>query len=125
VYRALRRAVDLSLARESFRIVHMKVMASRLELVVEADDKMALARGMQGFQVSAARSLNRVARRRGNVFPDRYRMDMLITRSAVRAIAHSLTNAIAIAWPMTWLARVELGDVWKRRRIRSRADEDS
>lgn len=125
VYRALRRAIDRSLARDTFRIVHMKLMSSRLELVVEADDKTALARGMQGFQVSAARSLNRVARRRGNVFPDRYRMEMLITRSAVRAIAHSLTRAIAIAWPQTWLARVELGGMSKRRWIHSRADEDS
>lgn len=101
------------------------VRSSRLELVVEADDKVALARGMQGFQVSAARSLNRAARRHGNVFPDRYRMDMLITRSAVRAIAHSLTNAFAIAWPMTWLARVELGALGRRRWIHSRATEDS
>lgn len=124
-YRALRRAVDLSLARDNFRIVHMKLGSSRLELVVEAADKVALARGMQGFQVSAARSLNRIARRHGNVFPDRYRMAMLITRSAVRAIAHGLTRAFAVAWPETWLARVELAHLARRRWIRSRADEDS
>jgi hypothetical protein len=52
-------------------------------------------------------------------------MAMLITRSAVRSIAHTLTRAFAIAWPETWLARVELANLPRRRWIRSRADEDS
>jgi len=70
---ALDRAIDLSLDRGDFRIVDLAFARSRLELVVEAEDRHALARGMQGFQVSAARALNRLARRRGSVFLDRYR----------------------------------------------------
>jgi hypothetical protein len=72
---ALERAVELSARRPDFRIIRFAIASSahRVELVVEADDRLALARGMQGFQVAAARGLNRVAARRGTVFPDRYR----------------------------------------------------
>jgi len=86
VYPALRRALAVSLARADFRIVKIAVHANRVELVVEAHDAIALARGMQGFEVSAARALNRAAHRRGNVFPDRYRMRVLATLAAVRAV---------------------------------------
>jgi hypothetical protein len=88
---ALARAIDLAFAREDFRIIHLDVRSARLELIVEADDRLALARGMQGFQVSAARSLNRIARRSGSVFPDRYRARILPSR---RALAAALTR-----WP--------------------------
>ena len=125
-YAALRRALNLSLARDDFRIVHIAVLATRLELVIEATDQYALARGMQGFQVSAARWLNRLARRRGGVFPDRYKMAILPTRSAVRAVAGNLPLGYQIATPETWLVRIELvPHVRARRWLRSRADEDS
>jgi hypothetical protein len=126
-YRALRRALHLALARADFRIVRIAVLRDRLELVVEADDALALARGMQGFQVSAARSLNRAARRRGCVFADRYRMRILTTRSDVRDALGRLPIAAASrtdAWPETYVLRVELArrtlpHGW----IRSRADD--
>lgn len=101
-YRAIRRAVATSLARDDFRIVHVLVLRTRIELVVEAVDRFALARGMQGFQVSAARRLNRVTRRKGTVFPDRYRPRMLATRAAVHAALTRFTRTIA-ARPVTWL----------------------
>ena len=85
---AIARALDLSLARADFRIVHLGVRLrardAQLELIAFARDRLALARGMQGFQVSAARSLNRAARRTGCVFPDRYRARILATRAAMR-----------------------------------------
>ncbi len=88
-YATIRRAVRLSLARVNFRIVRLAIHARHLELLVEADDKHALARGMQGFQVSAARAVNRAVRRRGTVFPDRYRMRILRTRAEARAVVHA------------------------------------
>lgn len=125
-YRALRRAITLALAREDFRIVHIAVLPSRLELVVEAADKEALARGMQGFQVSAARCLNRAARRRGNVFPDRYAMEVMRTRAAVRAVAGTLPQMVQLVTGDTWLVRIELARCVRTRRwMRTRADEDS
>jgi hypothetical protein len=106
-YQHLNRALTLSLGRTNFRIVHLALVRSRLELIVEADNKLALARGMQGFQVSAAKSLNRAARRRGPVFPDRYRMRILATRVHVRDAIGRLPLAHTDAWPQTWLLRVE------------------
>jgi hypothetical protein len=70
---AVERALVGAHARSDFRIVAVAIARSRLDLVVEATDRLALARGMQGFQVAAARYLNAVTRRRGTVFPDRYR----------------------------------------------------
>ncbi len=90
IYAALRRALITSFARTNFRIVRLAVRSSRLELVVEADDKIALARGMQGFQIAAARALNSARRRTGTVFPDRYRPTILRTRRAVRATLSGL-----------------------------------
>ena len=122
-YAALRRAVHLSLARSDFRIVRLALRPSRVELVVEADGKVALARGMQGFQVAAARALNAARRRHGTVFPDRYRPLILRTRRAVRATLGALPAPVAeSALPsspapaLTWLLRIELGRVRPRPR---------
>lgn len=108
-YAAIRRALRRSLARADFRIVSIVVRARRIEALVEADSALALARGMQGFQVAAARRLNRAHHRRGTVFPDRYRMRVLATRAAVRA---TLATFGAVeeraAYPMTYVLRVEL-----------------
>lgn len=122
-YRAIRRALQTSLGRSNFRIVRLTVRAARLELLVEADDKHALARGMQGFQVAAARRLNSALRRRGTVFPDRYRATILPTRTAARAAVRAAAGPaaafaprtatatgafFAAAWPLTWLLRTAL-----------------
>lgn len=122
-YAALRRAVLTSLARPDFRIVRLALHASRVELIVEADDKLALARGMQGFQVAAARALNAARRRRGTVFPDRYRPTILRTRHAVRRALAALPSPhperalpSAPAPAVTWLLRIELGRVRPRPR---------
>jgi hypothetical protein len=106
-YLAIRHAVRTSLARADFRIVELCVHAGRLELVVEADDRSALARGMQGFQIAAARQLNRVAGRRGVVFPDRYRARILATRRAVRAAIAVLPERERTCSPHTWLLRID------------------
>ena len=112
--------------------MHLVVLPTRLELIVEADDKVALARGMQGFQVSAARAINRQAGRHGAVFADRYRMAILRTRAAVRGAVGRLPLARRVAWPASWLLRVEGARASADRRvgaarrwIRTRADEDS
>jgi hypothetical protein len=108
IYAALRRALTVSFARTDFRIVHLAVLPTRIDFIVEATDKTALARGMQGFQVSAARWLNRAARRSGTVFLDRYRLRVLRTRVDVRAALGRLPRLRQTTWPETWLLRVEL-----------------
>ena len=78
-YRAIRQATITVARHARFRIVQLSIQRTHLHLLVEADDKSALASGMQGFQISAARHLNAAVgkaqdapRRRGVVFPDRY-----------------------------------------------------
>jgi len=87
--RAIERALRRSLGRSTFRIVHLRISTGtvhRIELVVEAADRIALARGMQGFQVAAAKHLNRLRGRRGTVFADRYRAQPLRTSGSVRRL---------------------------------------
>ncbi|HEY0255533.1 MAG TPA: hypothetical protein VGC41_28585 [Kofleriaceae bacterium] len=101
--RAIESALHRSLARSDFRIVHLSIRGKRIELVIEAGDREALARGMQGFQVSAARALNRVHAKVGRVFSDRYRARALITRAAVRAVIVPGEPNFRRAWPETTL----------------------
>jgi REP element-mobilizing transposase RayT len=77
LYKAVRDATLTAAVRERIRIVHLSIQHNHVHLLVEADDKQALARGMQGFQISAARNVNTALavdgqRRRGSVFADRY-----------------------------------------------------
>src|ERR1043165_4003273 len=58
VYQAIREATLTTARREDFRIVQLSVQRTHVHLIVEAENKQALAAGMQGFQVSAARHLN-------------------------------------------------------------------
>ncbi len=58
IYDAVRWATIAVAERASCRIVHLSIQHNHLHLLVEADDKMALARGMQAFQISAARRIN-------------------------------------------------------------------
>jgi REP element-mobilizing transposase RayT len=58
VYRAIRWATIAVAERADCRIVHLSIQGNHLHLLVEAQDRTALARGMQAFQISAARHIN-------------------------------------------------------------------
>ena len=93
MYRAIRWATLAVARRDTFRIIHMSIQRDHLHLIVEADDRIALARGMQAFQSSAAQHINRALGRRGQVFADRYHPHILRTPREVRhAIAYVLGN---------------------------------
>jgi REP element-mobilizing transposase RayT len=98
-YRAVRKAMFVVLVRTDFRIVHASVQHNHIHLMVEAEDQYALARGMQAFQISAARWLNaaeskrRGRKRTGPVFPDRYYPRIVrMPLQARRALAYVLNN---------------------------------
>ena len=99
-YRAIREATLTTARREDFRIVHLSIQRTHVHLLVEADDKGALASGMQGFQISAAKHLNAAIskgkpgpRRRGTVFPDRYHAEIITSPTQARhALAYVLCN---------------------------------
>ncbi len=104
IYRAVRGATLVVASREGFRIVHISIQGTHIHLLVEADGKTALGRGMQAFQISAAKRMNAVVkqidpethertRRRGKVFSDRYHAEVISTRRQARhALAYVLNN---------------------------------
>ncbi len=93
-YRAIRKALQVTAFNQlGFRIVHFSVQRNHVHLICEADDKAALARGMQSFKISAAKQLNRELRRSGTVFADRYHVEILATPTqASHAISYVLNN---------------------------------
>jgi hypothetical protein len=61
------------------------VQVDHVHLIVEADDKIALSRGLRGATIRLARAVNRAAHRRGKVWGDRYHSRALRTPREVRA----------------------------------------
>ena len=49
MYLALREATIVTAKREDFRIVHMTIQRDHVHLIVEADSRAALSKGVQGF----------------------------------------------------------------------------
>jgi REP-associated tyrosine transposase len=93
-FSVLSRAMYAGAARFGFRLVHYSVMGNHIHLIVEAPDRRALTRGMQGLGVRIARALNRIMKRHGRVVSDRYHAHILKTPSEVkRARNYLLTNA--------------------------------
>jgi REP element-mobilizing transposase RayT len=99
IYEAIRRATFKVLGRAEFRICHLSIQNTHVHLLVEAADEMALARGMQSFQISAARRINfAISRRRGEVregcvFVDRYHTEVIDNpRQARHTLSYVLNN---------------------------------
>lgn len=96
-YKAIRKALLVVLVRTDFRIVHMSIQANHVHLLIEAENKRALARGMAAFQISAARRLNQAEcdsggrPRRGSAFPDRYHPEIV---SAPTHARHTLSYVL-------------------------------
>ena len=98
-YHAIRKALVTTFSREDLRIVHLSIQNTHVHLLAEAEHRMALARGMQAFQISAAKHLNaaiskrRKERRRGSVFTDRYHARIIRSpRQARNSLAYVLNN---------------------------------
>jgi putative transposase len=97
LYKALREATITAALRERIRIVHISIQQTHLHLLVEADDKRALGRGMQGFQIAAARNINSALavgyrRRRGQVFADRYHLEVIRSPTRARHVLSYVLN---------------------------------
>src|SRR5688572_6832780 len=93
-YHVLRLAFAKGHARDGFRLVHYSVQSNHLHLIVEAKDRPSLSRGMQALQVRSARALNRIWKRTGSVFADRYFDRILKSPRQVRnALCYVFNNA--------------------------------
>jgi REP element-mobilizing transposase RayT len=90
VFREMRRALGKT-ARAWFRVVHFSVQGDHVHLLVEADDKTSLTRGLMGLEIRWARAINRVLGRTGRVLGDRYHARALRTPREVR---HGLVYVI-------------------------------
>jgi REP element-mobilizing transposase RayT len=94
LFLVVRRALAAGNERVGFRLVHFCVQGNHLHLLIEANDRQALSRGIQGLAVRVARAVNRVLQRAGSVFADRYHARALKTPRAVRwALRYVLLNA--------------------------------
>ncbi len=121
VYQAIRRATKVVARSTDMRIVYYSIQNTHIHLLVEAADKVALAKGMQSFGVSAARHINTalfeaalerglvVARRQGPVIADRYHARILKTPREVRnCISYVMNNwrhhgaDRDAKWPTDW-----------------------
>jgi len=71
--------------KPAFRVVQFSVQSNHLHLIVEAHDKDALSRGMQGLTVRMARAVNRALGGKGGIFADRYHAHELKTPRETRA----------------------------------------
>lgn len=81
--------------RAGFRVVHYSVQADHLHLIIEADDKPLLSRGMRSFAIRVAMLINAriFSRRAGKVWGDRYHRHDLPSPQEVRnALVYVLNN---------------------------------
>ena len=93
-YRVLEGAFRAARERFGMRVVHYSVLSNHVHLIVEARDRRAISRGMQGLAIRIAKRLNRFWDRTGRVFAERYHERFLRTPREVRnALAYVLHNA--------------------------------
>jgi REP element-mobilizing transposase RayT len=95
-FRALRRAFARGCERFGFRLVHFSVQGNHAHFIVEAPDEVALGRAMKGLAVRMARALNKVMRRSGPVFADRYHALPLRSPRQVRHAIHYVLQNRAV-----------------------------
>ena len=88
----MRTALAVS-SHDGFRIIQFSVQDDHVHLIVEAEDRSVLSRGIQGVAIRVARAVNRVLGRRGAVWGDRYHARALTSPRVVRnAIVYVLMN---------------------------------
>jgi len=109
-YAAIREAAVTLLRHEDCRITQLSIQGTHIHLLVEAENREALAKGMQAFKISAAKHINaavsragswwerrrmttRPKRRKGSVFADRYHVRVITSPlQARRELAYVLNN---------------------------------
>jgi len=128
-YQAIREATLTTARRDDFRIIHLSIQRTHVHLLVEARNKAALASGIQGFQISAAKHLNAAIskgrpgpRRRGSVFPDRYHAEIITSpRQARHALRYIMSNwrkhredrvAPMTTWAIDWFSSAAMFPDW-------------
>jgi REP element-mobilizing transposase RayT len=79
--------------RKGFRLIDFAVRSNHLHLICEANDTLALSRGIQRIASRIARAINRLFRRRGKLFTDRFHNRVITTPRDMRnTFAYVLLN---------------------------------
>jgi REP element-mobilizing transposase RayT len=129
LYHAIREATLTAARFGKIRIVHLSVQRTHVHLLVEANGKGSLAKGMQSFQISAAKQINAAIsrrrpgpRRRGAVFPDRYHATVITSpRQARHALSYVMSNwrkhgedqrAATRGWRIDWFSSAAMFPDW-------------
>lgn len=88
------RSLRKSCERGEFRVLQYSLQRDHAHMIVEADSKEALGRGMKSVAARLARVVNRAFARSGAVLDGRYHLRLLRTPREVRsALAYVLLNA--------------------------------
>lgn len=94
IVREIERTFAGGCERPGFRLIHYSLQGNHAHLVVEANDRDALGRGMNAIGARLARAVNRAAGRTGRVLADRYHHRVLSTpREVHRVLRYVLLNA--------------------------------
>ena len=94
IIREIERSFVKGCERGDFRVVHYSIQRDHAHLLVEANGREALGRGMKSLAARFARAVNRALGRSGSVLADRYHLRVLRTPREVRnALAYVLLNA--------------------------------
>src|SRR5262245_13754405 len=72
LFETVEKAIHAGARKRAFRVIEYSVQRDHIHLIVEANDKVALSRGMQGFAIRIAKRVNARLRRKGAVFADHY-----------------------------------------------------
>jgi putative transposase len=83
----IKRALRAASGTPEMQVVHFSVQGNHLHLIVEAEGRNALSKGMQSVAIRLAMRLNRLAGRHGRVFADRYHARIL---ESPRQVANTL-----------------------------------
>ena len=87
-FRVIEAALRIGGDRFDVRVVQFSVQGNHIHLLVEAPNRRALGRAIQGFSIRVAKGLNRMMGRSGRVFDDRYHARVLRTPTEVRHAIH-------------------------------------
>jgi len=93
IVREFERSVAHASDRGDFRVAHYSLQGNHVHLLVEADDRGALTRGMIAIGSRLARLVNRIGQRTGPALADRYHVRaMRSPREVWNALRYVLSN---------------------------------
>src|SRR5437016_2614462 len=89
----VRARIEAFAKTERFQVRDYSIQGNHIHLIVEAEDREALASGIRSLEIRLAIHLNRLMQRRGRVFADRYHAHILTTPTEVKhALRYVLQN---------------------------------